>query len=324
MPGSRFLCPLPCLDPGEHPIPSPEWYNSPMSWWHKEYLLLALIALLLVGGYLWKRSRQEMPRFDGARAFAYVERQVALGPRTPGSQAQAQVLEWMREELRRYGWQVELQEGSVRGHVIRNLIAFRQPEPPRWLLGAHYDSRLLADRDPDPTLRTLPVPGANDGASGVAVLLELARVLPSDLSVWLVFFDAEDQGHIPGWEEWSLGARYFVQTMPFRPEGVIIVDMVGDADLDLPMDANSDPALRESIWQVAGELGYGEIFRPQVAYAVIDDHIPFLEAGIPAVDIIDLNYAFWHTTQDTPDKVSPRSLEIVGQTLLIWLTQQKR
>ncbi|MEJ5240231.1 MAG: M28 family peptidase [Anaerolineales bacterium] len=295
-----------------------------MSWWHKEYLLLALIALLLVGGYLWKRSRQEMPRFDGARAFAYVERQVALGPRTPGSQAQAQVLEWMREELRRYGWQVELQEGSVRGHVIRNLIAFRQPEPPRWLLGAHYDSRLLADRDPDPTLRTLPVPGANDGASGVAVLLELARVLPSDLSVWLVFFDAEDQGHIPGWEEWSLGARYFVQTMPFRPEGVIIVDMVGDADLDLPMDANSDPALRESIWQVAGELGYGEIFRPQVAYAVIDDHIPFLEAGIPAVDIIDLNYAFWHTTQDTPDKVSPRSLEIVGQTLLIWLTQQKR
>lgn len=295
-----------------------------MSWWHREYFLIALVILLLFGGYLWKRSQQGIPHFDGERAFAHVERQVAFGPRTPGSPAHDQVLEWMREALFRYGWQAEIQEGRVRGHVIRNLIAFRQPDPPRWLLGAHYDSRLLADHEPDPTRRTLPVPGANDGASGVAVLLELARVLPADLPVWLVFFDAEDQGHLPGWEEWSLGARYFVQQMDFRPEGVIIVDMIGDADLDLPMDANSDPDLRKSIWQVAEALGYGEIFRPQVAYAVIDDHIPFLEAGIPAVDIIDLNYAFWHTTQDTPDKVSPRSLEIVGQTLLTWLTQQKR
>ncbi len=256
--------------------------------------------------------------------MAHVAYQVALGPRTPGSQAHAQVLKWMQEELRRAGWQVKVQEGNFRGHEVRNLIAFRDPAYPRWLLGAHYDSRLFADRDPDPRKRTQAVPGANDGASGVAVLLELARVLPKEVPLWLVFFDAEDQGHLPGWEDWSLGARYFVQEMTFRPEGVIIVDMIGDTDLSLPMDANSDAKLRESLWRVAAESGYGEIFRPQVAYAVIDDHIPFIEAGIPAVDIIDLDYAFWHTVQDTTDKVSPRSLEIVGQTLLNWFTQQNR
>jgi hypothetical protein len=283
-----------------------------------------LVFLLLGGFFLRKLPAKSPPRFDGRRAMAHVAYQVALGPRTPGSHAHARVLEWMQEELRRVGWQVRVQEGNFRGHEIRNLIAFRDPAYPRWLLGAHYDSRLSADREPDPTKRTQAVPGANDGASGVAVLLELARVLPRDVPLWLVFFDAEDQGRLPGWEDWSLGARYFVQEMTFRPEGVIIVDMIGDADLSLPMDANSDAKLRESLWRVAAESGYGEIFRPQVAYAVIDDHIPFIEAGIPAVDIIDLDYAFWHTVQDTADKVSPRSLEVVGQTLLNWFTQQNR
>ncbi|MFO3797591.1 MAG: M28 family peptidase, partial [Anaerolineales bacterium] len=277
----------------------------------------SLLLLLLLS--LWGCALSS-PRFDGQRALADVERQVAFGPRTPGSAAHAQVLKWMGEELQKAGWQVEVQEGAYGGQTIRNLIAFRTPTP-RWLLGAHYDSRLVADRDPDPTRRNQPVPGANDGASGVAVLLELARALPAELPVWLVFFDAEDQGNLPGWEQWSLGARYFVQEMKIRPEGVIIVDMVGDADLDLPMEANSDVALRESIWQTAAALGYSEVFRPQSGYAVMDDHIPFLEAGIAAVDIIDLNYAFWHTTADTPDKVSPHSLAMVGHTLLTWLTQ---
>lgn len=281
----------------------------------------ALLFLLLLP-FLWGCVAPS-PRFDGQRAFADVERQVALGPRTPGSAAHVQILEWLQDELQKAGWQVKVQEGVYDRQPIRNLIAFRTPTP-RWLLGAHYDSRLVADRDPDPTRRIQPVPGANDGASGVAVLLELARVLPTDVPVWLVFFDAEDQGNLPGWEQWSLGARHFVQEMKIRPEGVIIVDMVGDVDLDLPMEANSDMALRESIWQTAATLGYSKVFRPQIGYAVIDDHIPFLDAGIVAVDIIDLDYAFWHTTDDTPDKVSPDSLAMVGQTLLTWLTQQKR
>lgn len=280
--------------------------------------LLLLLLLPLLWGCL-----APSPRFDGRRALADVERQVAFGPRTPGSAAHAQLLEWLRDELQKAGWQVEVQEGVYGGQLVRNLIAFRTPTP-RWLLGAHYDSRFVAERDPDPTRRTQPVPGANDGASGVAVLLELARVLPVDVPVWLVFFDAEDQGNLPGWEQWSLGARYFVQEMKIRPEGVIIVDMVGDVDLDLPMEANSDVALRESIWQTAATLGYNKVFRPQIGYTVMDDHIPFLDAGIAAVDIIDLNYAFWHTTDDTPDKVSPDSLAMVGQTLLTWLTQRKR
>lgn len=281
----------------------------------------ARVLLLLLLPLLWG-CLAPSPRFDGWRALADVERQVAFGPRTPGSAAHAQLLEWLRDELQKAGWQVEVQEGVYGGQLVRNLIAFRTSTP-RWLLGAHYDSRLVAERDPDPTRRTQPVPGANDGASGVAVLLELARVLPVDVPVWLVFFDAEDQGNLPGWEQWSLGARYFVQEMKIRPEGVIIVDMVGDVDLDLPMEANSDVALRESIWQTAATLGYNKVFRPQIGYTVMDDHIPFLDAGIAAVDIIDLNYAFWHTTDDTPDKVSPDSLAMVGQTLLTWLTQRK-
>lgn len=288
-------------------------------------LLIAGVLLAVLGWYGYAFYLQRQPRFDGQRAYAEVQRQVAFGPRTPGSIAHAQFRAWLQEELLKAGWQVEVQEVEEAGHALFNLIARRDSQPPRVLLGAHYDSRLQADRDPDPSRRRQPVPGANDGASGVAILLELARALPQEATpIWLVFFDGEDQGNLPGWENWSLGARAFVRQLSVRPEAVVIVDMVGDAELDLPLEANSDPALREAIWKTAAELGYGEIFRPELGYAVIDDHIPFLESGVPAVNIIDLNYPFWHTTQDTPDKVSPRSLQVVGEVLLSWLTQRER
>jgi Zn-dependent M28 family amino/carboxypeptidase len=191
------------------------------------------------------------------------------------------------------------------------------------ILGAHYDSRLFADRDPNVQFRTEAVPGANDGASGVAVLLELARVIPKDLplNLWLVFFDGEDNGNIQGWD-WILGSRGFVENLKGKPDSVIIVDMVGDRDLNIYIEKNSDPGLSSEIWQVANRLGYSNQFIPVRRHRILDDHIPFLEAGIPAVDIIDFDYPPWHTTADTIEQISPDSLKIVGETLRQWLIQK--
>jgi Zn-dependent M28 family amino/carboxypeptidase len=205
------------------------------------------------------------------------------------------------------------------GHPISNISAERGPEPASILLGAHYDTRLIADRDPDPALRDKPGPGADDGASGVAILLELARTLPQDSpSVQLVFFDVEDNGDIPGWD-WILGSRAFAENLRVKPEVMILVDMVGDTALTLPMEQNSDAQLTRSIWDKARSLGYGGIFLSQPGLRILDDHVPFIEKGIPSVDIIDINYPYWHTSQDTADHVSPRSLQAVGATLLAWI-----
>ena len=262
------------------------------------------------------------PVFDAQRAYADVHAQVAMGPRIPGTEGHARILEWMQEELEQTGWQVEIQETESLGHPIKNLVARRSDEPPQIILGAHYDTRIFADSDPDSANHSLPVPGANDGASGVAVLLELARTLPEDtVPTWLVFFDAEDNGRIEGWD-WILGSREFVENNPIQPRGVVIVDMIGDADLNIKKVLGTDPGLTESIWAVAQELGYEDKFIPEYMGSITDDHVPFVEAGIPAIDIIDLDYPYWHTVQDTPDKVSPESLQAVGETLYTWLVQQ--
>ena len=209
------------------------------------------------------------------------------------------------------------------GHSIQNVIAKRSDAPPQIILGAHYDTRFFADKDPDPTNQSKPVPGANDGASGVAILTELARTLPQDsVPVWLAFFDAEDQGRFDGWD-WILGSRAFVKELQFRPQAVVIVDMIGDADLNIYMEINSDPTLRAEIWNTAAGLGYQKNFIPEEKYSMLDDHTPFLEAGIPAVDLIDFDYPYYHTTQDTSDKVSAQSLKVVGETLWTWVTAKK-
>jgi len=260
--------------------------------------------------------------FNGERALQDVAYQVALGPRTAGSEAHAQFITWLQAELEATGWQVEIQTATRMDHDIKNVIASRSDEPPEIILAAHYDSRLFADQDPDPALRQESVPGANDGASGVALLLELSRVLPSDsVPVWLVFFDAEDNGDIPGWD-WILGSRAFVDTLTEEPSAVIILDMLGDVVLDIYFERNSDPLLSQEIWSQADRLGYGDYFIQEVKYSILDDHIPFVEAGIPAVDIIDFDYPYWHTTADTIDKVSMQSLQHVGETLLAWIVNK--
>jgi Zn-dependent M28 family amino/carboxypeptidase len=228
----------------------------------------------------------------------------------------------MQAELEAAGWQVEVQEAIVMGHPIQNLVARRGDAAPQVILGAHYDCRIAADRDPGPG-KDAPVPGANDGASGVAVLLELARTLPRNtVPVWLVFFDAEDNGGLPGWD-WILGSRAFAPTLTSAPRAVVIVDMIGDADLDIYRELNSTPALVDEVWAQADALGYGQFFRPEGKHSMLDDHTPFLEAGLPAVDIIDFDYPYWHTAADTADKVSPQSLEVVGRTLWAWIVNQE-
>lgn len=260
------------------------------------------------------------PEFDGSRAYQDVAYQVQLGPRYPGSEGHEQMVAWIQEQTNSSGWDTSIQETTALGHPIRNIIARRGEQDPWVILGAHYDTRLFADQDPDLQAQELPVPGANDGGSGVSVLLELARVLPPDLDkeVWLVFFDAEDTGNIPGWD-WILGSKAFVENLERKPDQVVVVDMVGDADLNLYLEQNSDPALAMQIWEKAAALGYADQFIQKPKYRMIDDHTPFLQAGITAVDIIDFDYPYWHTTEDTLDKLSAESLDAVGDTLLAWL-----
>jgi glutaminyl-peptide cyclotransferase len=186
-------------------------------------LYLSIIGLLLaaaIGWYTYSFLSQplaESVSFDGRRAYADVLTQVGFGSRVPGSEGHAQIQEWMQSELEAAGWQVEIQTSQALGHPIENLIARRSADAPQIILGAHYDTRMFADSDPDPAQHINFVPGANDGASGVAVLLELARSLPEEtVPVWLVFFDAEDNGRIEGWD-WILGSREFVKNNPAQP-----------------------------------------------------------------------------------------------------------
>lgn len=293
------------------------------------YLLIFIGLLLAAGLYLAFQgmltagtSPVEIGKFDGSRALEDVETQLNFGPRIPSSLAQTAFIDWLTSQLQEAGWRVEIQHTTYQGKPIKNVIASRGIGNTWLVLGAHYDSRLHADRDPDPEKQTTPVPGANDGASGVAVLLELARVLPSDLDqeIWMVFFDAEDNGRIDDWD-WILGSRAFAESLQTKPDAVVIVDMIGDADLKLFWEQNSDPILNQEIWQVAADLGYSQ-FVPEYKHRILDDHVPFLEIGIPAIDIIDIDYTYYHTTQDTADKVTAQSLEAVGVTLLTWLMQQ--
>jgi Iap family predicted aminopeptidase len=284
------------------------------------FSLLTLVTLYYTASFLNRQS--DSATFNAQRAYTDVLTQVEMGSRSPGSIGHVQIREWMRAELESAGWVVEVHHTERLGHPIYNIIAKRNDEPPQIILGAHYDTRFFADNDPNIENHTLPVPGANDGASGVAVLIELARTLPQDITpTWLVFFDAEDNGRIDGWD-WILGSRAFVEEIEVNPQAVVIVDMIGDIDLNIHLEINSDKALRAEIWNTASELGYGSVFINTEKYSILDDHTPFLEKGIPAINIIDFDYPYWHTISDTPDKVSAESLLAVGDTLWHWVVKR--
>jgi glutaminyl-peptide cyclotransferase len=299
-------------------------------------LFSIFLGILLIWG-IWKwggltgslENNESPGEFSGEFAYSLAKYQVDLGPRVPGSDSHQKTGDWIVNTLRKNNWEVEEQEGLSQGVKIRNIVGKIGEGKPWVVLGAHYDSRFEADKDPDLKMQTQPVPGANDGASGAAILLELSRVLSGQLdadgdsgfgkgTIWLVFFDWEDNGRI-GDYDWIMGSRMFVETLETYPDAAIILDMVGDTDLNIFQERGSDPGLTDQIWDTAARLGFQEQFVPQSKYTILDDHVPFREAGIPAVDIIDFDYPYWHTVSDTMDKISPASLEIVGKTVLDWL-----
>ncbi len=272
----------------------------------------------------------QIPPFDAERAYRLLEQQVAFGPRVPGTEAHARCLQFLEDSMKVYADRVQRQSFDYTidrtGETVRltNLISsFGLEAGPRILLAAHWDSRPWADRDPDSTNRKLPIPGANDGASGVAVLLEIARILkqhPPPVGVDIVFFDGEDLGTEGYSETYAAGARYFARKKDVRynPFIGILLDMVGDSDLQIYKEINSvryAPAVVDLVWSYAARLGI-DVFINEPRHEVADDHVPLLQAGIPCIDIIDFDYPYWHTVHDTPDKCSPASLEKVGKVVL--------
>ena len=279
-------------------------------------------------------ARQANAAFDAKRAFAALEKQCEFGPRPPGSAAHRETQNYLFTELQKYANSTELQPHVYKAknatlHLNNILAEFGARSPPvtgkgqsreTILLAAHWDTRPFADHDPKPENRDKPILGANDGASGVAVLLEIARVLkehPPPRRVVIVLFDGEDYGRTT--DDMFIGSRFFAKNLgKWKPDYGILLDMVGDKDLTLPIERYSWTANREfaeAVWNRASTLGLGP-FQQRLGRAIMDDHVPLIKVGIPMVDIIDFDYPYWHTIEDTVDKCSPKSLEVVA-TLVI-------
>lgn len=265
---------------------------------------------------------------DGERALARVRHQVAAGPRVCGTPAHDGVRDWIAAELKRLGARVERQSftDSTLGRPLAlvNVIGHFGPDGGRRILFcAHYDSRPWCDRDPDLEQRSQPMPGANDGASGVAVLLELAEAMKRRsprVGVDLVFFDGEDLGTNDHPEEYCLGAKGYAARLPrpgdpARPSAGFLFDMVGDRDLQIFHERNSSERaanLTALVTEAARATG-ARSFHDEGRWTLVDDHVPLLDAGLPTVDIIDFDYPAWHTRRDLPDQVSAASLAEVAR-----------
>jgi len=276
-----------------------------------------IIILLVIIPTIWLLNKGYEPNFDPNRAYENIQIQLSFGPRFPTSSSHQKEIEWIKNILVSNKWDVEDQSFKYKDTQITNILATKGDGKPTLLLSTHYDTREFSDQESDSSLRLLPVPGANDGASGVAVILELARILP-DKNIQLVFFDAEDQGEISGWD-WCIGSTYFATNLKYIPEKVIILDMIADKDLQIYQEAFSDRSISSEIWGIGQELGYPNIFINEVKYALIDDHKPFIDSGIPAVLIIDFDYPFWHTSHDGTESISIDSLKIIGSVILEWI-----
>jgi Zn-dependent M28 family amino/carboxypeptidase len=281
------------------------------------------LVLLLACGSGGKGAARE---FDGRTAFAYLERQMSFGPRVPNTPGHQRTGDWLEAQLRERADTVIVQaftQRTSRGTTLRlrNFFArFRAQATERVLFVAHWDTRPRADKSPNLGQQRLPVPGANDGASGVAVLLGVADALKArapGIGVDLLFVDGEDYGDFSDSTETLLGSRYFAAHLPpaYTTLFAVVFDMVGDKDLQIPQEGHSvsgAPEVVQRVWDTAERLGYGRVFVRRVGEALTDDHVPLQQAGIRAIDVIDFDFPSHHTTEDTIDKVSAASLQIVG------------
>ena len=294
-------------------------------------VLLAATAVLFVACGADAQNRgANAPRtgFDSNRAWADLQRQVAFGPRPAGSPALAQTRQYIEAQLkaidvpyREQTFDAMTPAGVIRMTNIIGTIPGRRPE--RIGIATHYDTKRFAE---------FKFLGASDAASSTAAVLELARVLTNrrnEFTIELLFLDGEEAVN----REWqdpdnTYGSKYYVKAAQQAGtlgslKTLILLDMIGDRDLDIRPDTNSARWLNAIVWGSAARLGYSSTFIPQ-DFTVEDDHLPFVEAGVASIDIIDLDYPQWHTAQDDLDHVSARSLQIVGDVVLDALPQIER
>ncbi|MCC6728499.1 MAG: M28 family peptidase [Chthonomonadales bacterium] len=278
------------------------------------------------------KAAPERLAFDREAAWKHLVGQCEFGPRVPGTEAHARARQYFIDELKGSTDRVVTQDFRYDGVRFSNVIGLIRPEARKQvLLCAHWDTRPRADMEIDEARKRRPIPGANDGASGVAVLLELARVFHArkpDVGVVIALFDGEDYGDFERDTGVFLGSRHFARTYRAlcRPAYGVLLDMVGDKDLTIYRERNSDRYARDlndRIFAIARELRHGAKFVDEPRYAITDDHIPLNRAGIPSVDLIDFDYAYWHTLDDTPDRCSPESLAAVGETLAALVYREK-
>ena len=273
--------------------------------------------------------------FNGRTALTYVEKQMSFGPRIPNKPGHQLEADWLLTELRARADTVIVQEITHRlrnGEVLhlRNFFArFRPEATERVLFLAHWDTRPMADKSANLARQRMPVPGANDGASGVAVLLGVADALkarPPASGVDLLFVDGEDYGDFADTSDVLIGSRWFAAHQPpgYQPLFAVLFDMVGDKDLQIYQEGQSlafAPEVVQRVWRVAAERGHDRQFIPSVRHTLTDDHVSLQKAGIHAIDVVDFDYPYWHTTDDTLDKVSAESLQIVGDVAVALVRQ---
>ena len=295
--------------------------------------MLTCLIVLLLG------CAESSPRtsFDGNAALGYVREQMAFGPRIPGTDGHRRTGDWIVSQMKSRADTVIEQTWvhvTARGDSLpmRNVLARIRPGmPQRVLYLAHWDTRPVSDEAADAAQRRIPVPGANDGASGVALLIAVADALketPPIYGVDLLFVDGEDYGDFgPPPVDVLIGSTYFAANLPsadYRPLFGVLWDMIGDRELQILQEGYSvraAPEIVQRVWSTAADLGYQKTFLPRGGYEILDDHVPLLRAGLRVIDVIDLDYCCHHKPTDTIDKVSVRSLQTVGDVAVGLLTR---
>lgn len=309
--------------------------------------LLALAAVTACGATSDKpaAAARASNEFNADSAMSYIRQQLAFGPRVPGTEPARKTGDWIIAHLHATAdtvleqrWTHTLANGKPL--PMRNIFArFKPNAKERILYVTHWDTRPVADMESDPVKAGMPIPGANDGASGVALLLAVSDALkkaPPGVGVDLLFVDGEDWGTFTPDVDVLIGATYFAEHLPsagYRPLFGVLWDMIGDADLNIYQEVNSAqaaPEVVQKVWGLAKDLGYEKYFIPEAKEPITDDHVPLIKAGLRVIDVIDIDYgprnasglvttSYHHTLDDTIDKVSAKSMKIVGDVAVALL-----